>query len=328
MPPLTLYSINGTDIWDFDTYTQYVFLDAPAANNTPIGRFYSNRSITTEAQCDSFTEPITLTSNGAVELRNLTLEPNSTAYWTYSAEDGTSEGCGDRCARVYALENDGESGYYYSCNVTIGNVTNVTHWATQQLPDRLARMAGMSIALTGYAYGKESDKSQQQTFDHDFIYGSYLAGNTTNMEGLLRSFAISTIVSADYYNPYVQDGIPGMLPAQGVRLMLDHPEFIEAILGGIGGFHFLIFILAAYLANRAIVMDDSYLAIAMVFQPVVERLRGHGSLLKTKQICKALGDPDVSYGTVLKQSATGMIKHLEISEATERPKKGWHGWYD
>jgi hypothetical protein len=263
-----------------------------------------------------------------VELRNVILQPNSTAYWTYSAEDGTSLGCGDRCARVYALENDGQSGYYYSCNVTVGSVTNVTHFNTQQLPDRLARMAGMSIALTGYSYGQPADAAQQQAYTNDFIYGAYLDGNATTMEWFLRSFATSTIVSADYYNPYVQDGIPGMLPEVGVSLTLDHPEFIEAILGGIGGFHFLLFILAAYLANRAIVIDDSYLAIAMLYQPIVERLRGHGSLLKNKQIFKELNNPKVSYGTVLKQSATGMIKHLEISENTERPPKGWHGWYD
>jgi hypothetical protein len=302
-------------------------MDVPAANDTSIGRFYSNRSITVEAQCNSTQEQISLLSNGTVELMGYTLEPNSTLYWTRKAEDGTDEGCGDRCAIVYALENDGQSGYSYSCNVTVGNVTNTTRW-DQQLPDRLARMAGMSIALTGYWAGDAPDEFQSQTFDHDFTYGTYLAGDSTGMEIFLRSFAISTIVSADYYNPDVEDGIPGIVPNQGVTLSLDHPEFIRAILGGIGGFHFLLFILAAYLANRAIVIDDSYLAIAMLYRPVVERLRGHGSLLKNKEICKGLGEPEVRYGTVLKQSPTGMIKHLEISEAAERPPKGWQGWYD
>jgi hypothetical protein len=302
-------------------------MDTPAANNTSIGRFYSNRSITTEAQCDSVSEEITLNSDGTVELKNVTLQPNSTTYWTLPAEDGTDLGCGDRCAIVYAVENDGQSGYFYSCNVTVGSVTNVTRW-DQQLPDRLARMAGMAIALTGYSYGSSSDASQVQAFDHDFVYGTYLAGNVTDMEWLLRSYAISTIVSADYYNPYIQDGIPGLVPNQGVTLTLDHPEFIEAILGGIGGFHFLLFIIAAYLANRAVVIRDSYLAIALLFQPVVERLRGRGSLLKNKEICEALEEPMVSYGPVLKQGPTGTVKHLEISEATHRPQKGWHGSYD
>jgi hypothetical protein len=328
VPPLTLYSNNLTDIWDFDTYVQYVFLDIPAANNTSIGAFYSNRSITAEAQCDSNPEQVSVNStDNTVDWGPYTLQPNSTTYWIVPAEDGTDKGCGDRCARVYAIENDGQSGYSYSCNVTVGNVTNITRWP-QQLPDSLARMAGMSIALTGYSYGKSSDAGQQQAYDHEFLYGTYLDGNTSDMAWLLRTFALSTVVSADYYNPFVQDGIPGELPNQGVRLTLDHPEFILAILGGIGGFHFLLFILAAYFANKAIVTDDSYLAIALLFQPVVEKLRGHGSLLKGKQICNALGQPEVAYGTVLKQSPTGMIKHLEISEDTERPPKGWHGKYD
>lgn len=306
-------------------------MDIPAANDTLIGKFYSNRSIAIEAQCESAEEQITIYQNGTVEMKGIILQPNSTGYWTLQTEDGTDEGCGDRCATVYVVENDGQSGYFYACNVTVGNVTNITRW-DQQLPDGLARMAGMSIALSGYWMGDKSDAYQVQSYDHNFFYGTYLAGNTTTMELMLRFFTTSTIVSADYYNPYVQDGIPGMLPNQGSRLNLDHPEFIEAILGGIGGFHFLLFILVAYFANKAIVTDDSYLAIALLYQPVVEKLRGHGSLLKNKEICNALGDElEVRYGTVLKPSLTGMIKHLEISEASEGPPKGprrWHGWYD
>jgi hypothetical protein len=326
IPPLTLYSSNGTTVWDFSTYSQYVFMDVPADNDTLIGRFYSNRSITTEAQCDSIEEPISTYPNGTVEWKGIQLQPNSTLYLTPEVEDDTNSGCGDRCATVWILENDGK-GYFYACNVTVGNVTNITRW-DQQLPDRLARMAGMSIALTGYWNGDPPDQNQLQAYDHEFKYGTSCGGDTACMELLLRSFAISTIVSADYYNPYVQDGIPGILPYQGVTLSLDHPVFIDAILGGIGGFHFLLFILAAYLANRAIVIDDSYLAIAMLYQPVVKRLGGHGSLLKKKEICKALGEPVVRYGTVPQPSQARMIRHLEISEDAERPPKGWHGWYD
>jgi hypothetical protein len=259
-------------------------------------------------------------------MQNITLQSNSTTYFTIPGEDGTDQGCGDRCAKVYALENNGKSGYYYACNVTVGNVTNTTRWV-QQLPDNLARMAAMSIALTGYNYHNTPNATQFQAFDHDFVYGTYLGGNTTTMEWLLRVYAIATVVSADRYNPYVQDGIRGDIPSQGVRLTLDHPEFIAAILGGIGGFHFLLCILAAYFANKAIVIDDSYLAISMQLNPVIERLRGHGSLMKHNKICKVLRHPEVQYGSVMKQSPTGPIKHLEISEAAQKPPDGWKGWY-
>jgi hypothetical protein len=260
-------------------------------------------------------------------LQNVTLQSNSTTYFTIPAEDGTPQGCGDRCARVYALENDGTSGFYYSCNVTVTNITNTTRWH-QQLPDRLARMAAMSIALTGYNYDQSPNSTQSQAFDHDFFYGTYVDGNTTSMEWLLRVFAIATVASADRYNPYVQDAIPGDLPSQGVRLTLDHPEFIEAILGGIGGFHFVLFILGAYLANKAIVIDDSYLAISMQLNPVIERLKGHGSLLKSREICKALGDPEVAYGVVVRHPSNAITRHLEISEVTGKPPGGWKGHYD
>jgi hypothetical protein len=257
---------------------------------------------------------------------NMTLHSNSTTYFTIPAEDGTDQGCGDRCARIYALENDGTSGYWFSCNVTVSNVTNTTRWH-QQLPDNLARMAGMSIALTGYNYEKNASAIQAQAFDDDFFYGTYLGGNTTEMEWLLRVFAIATVASADIYNPYVQDGVPGDLPSQGVRLTLDHPEFIMAILIGIGGFHFLLFILAAYLANKVIVIDDSYLAISLQLNPVIEKMKGHGSLLN-KEICTELGNPEVAYGVVVRQPSNGTIRHLEISEITGKPPDGWKGNYD
>src|ERR1700722_16759291 len=85
------------------------------------------------------------------------------------------------------------------------------------------------------------------------FYGSYLDGNTTVMEWLLRIYAISPIAGADKYNPWVKDPVPGQLPSQGVQLSVDNPKFIKAILGGIGGFHFLLFVLAEYFANKVIV---------------------------------------------------------------------------
>lgn len=304
-------------------------MDVPAANDSQIGAFYTNRSIWSESQCNVAPEKVTLATDGTntVIMQNITLQSNSTTYFAIPGEDGTDKGCGDRCANVYALENDGTNGYYYTCNVTVSNVTNTTRWS-QQLPDNLARMAAMSIALTGYNYDKTADALQAQAFYHDFIYGTYLGGNSTSMEWLLRVFAIATVVSADRYNPYVQDGIPGDLPSQGVSLTLDHPGFIEAILLGIGGFHFLLFILAVYFANKAIVIDDSYLAISMQLNPVIEKLGGHGSLLKKKDICEALGNPDVAYGVVVRQPSNGVTRHLEISEVTGKPPGGWKGRYD
>jgi hypothetical protein len=326
---LTLYSTNYTDYWDFKDYSQYVFMDIPAAEESTMGQFYTNRSVTAESSCYSRTQKVVHEPNGTLTIMDGPMRADSTWYWTWSSEDGTASGCGDRCARVYALENNVTHAFSYSCNITVNHVVNTTRWH-QQIPDNIARMAGQSIALTGTADNTKKEPFQQQEYDHDFSWGTFLGGRADFMAWRLRTYAIGSIVGADKINPYIQDPVPGFLPTQGVRLKLDHPEFIAAILGGIGGFHFLFFILAAYLANKVVVIDDSYLAIALLLRPVVDKIREHGSLMDSREIVRALGRPDVMYGVVERQgnNLVGRIRHLEISEVSGKAVGGWRGWYD
>jgi hypothetical protein len=328
VPPLTLFSNYSDRIWDFDTYAQYVFMDIPAASDTMVSYFYTNRSIISESSCYSRPENVTINKDGTVQMMDFTtLEPKSTKYLVIPNYDGTTLGCGDRCAIVEALENDSVSGFYYFCNVTISNVANTTR-GPQQLSNFHAMMAAQSIALDGYGYGNASTVQQAQIYDDNFIFGTYMGGDTSSMERLLRLYSISTIASADIYNLWVPDPAPGLVPDQGVKLELDHPIYIEAILGGIGGFHFVIFILAAYFANKVVVIEDSYLAIALLLRPILDKLQGRGSLLGKKEICRALRDPEVSYGLLDRHTETQTIKHLEISEDCGKPSGGWMGWYN
>lgn len=187
-------------------------------------------------------------------------------------------------------------------------------------------MAAQSIAVTGFGGRMASSTDQSYTYFHDNFWGAYLAGDQFAMAWLLRIHAIGTIVGTDRYNDPVPDPMSCLIPNQGVRLNLDHPDFIEAILGGIGGFHFVFFIIAAWLANKVVVIDDSYLAIALLMRPVVDKLN-RGSLMNGKQICEALKYPEVSYGVVDKNTLMGKIRHLEISEMSGKPSRGWKGSY-
>lgn len=320
---------NYTDYWDFDTYSQYVFLDFPADATSSVGPFYSNRSITTEASCTSQAELVILEPNNTVTMPGYgSLELDSVYYYVTPNPDGTAESCGPRCTIVYAVENNRTNGFSYICNVTVSNVVNAspTFWA-QEVSDNIATIAAESIAVAGYGGSDASSESQYFMYYKDVLWGSYGSGDPNWRAYLLRIHAIGAIVGADKYNNVVPDGMPGLMPNQGVQLKLDHPEFIAAILGGIGGFHFVLFILAAWLANKVVVVDDSCLAIALLMRPVVDRLN-HGSLMSGKEICKALKHPKVSYGTVDKNTLTAKIKHLEISERSRRPSNWWRDWYD
>jgi hypothetical protein len=122
-----LYAGNLTDFWDFDTYSQYVFMDYPGDNSGSIGSFYSNRSIVTEAACESFPETVVLEKNGTITMAGYdSLQEGSRIFYVVPNPDGSHDTCGPRCAKVYALENDGKEGYSYSCNVTVGPVMNAS----------------------------------------------------------------------------------------------------------------------------------------------------------------------------------------------------------
>lgn len=327
IPALTQYfQSKSIDLWDFETYSQYIFVDLPVANNSVMGQFYTNRSVISQSRCQAsvgsaiIAQDKTASANVSGIIWD-SMPPNSTTYMVNSTNDGPLAGCGNRCATIFALEIYGTSAYLYTCNVTIGNVTNTTV-PGQQISSTMARMAAESIALNGF--GNPYNSYQSQSYDSGFFYGTPLYGDTSAMERILRLNALSAIAGADKNNPWL-DPLPGQVLDQGNRLTLDHPEYIEAILGGIGGFHFLIFILAAYLANKVVVIQDNYLAISLLLHPVVEKLKERGISVSGKGI--AIKDLEVAYGSVSKSTGTGSIRHLEISEASEKPSEGWMGWY-
>lgn len=238
--------------------------------------------------------------------------------------------CGPRCAWLSIIENDGDSGYFYMCQVNVSSVFNTTYYE-QQLSDRMAKLAAESIAYQGYL--EPGAEMQEQRYPDAFYLGRYLKGKTAFMESRLRQYSIGVIMSADNYNPNVDPPVMGDVPVGASQLSLDNPGNIRGILFGVLGAHFVIFIVGAVLANRVVVIDDSYLAIARVLRPVVEKLGTQGSLLNGDEVCERLGDPKMAYGPSMKQENDGsgrILRHLEISEVAEVERRyaGWDGKYD
>ena len=318
-------------IFKAPNYTQHVFLDWPADPKITTGAFYSNRVITGYSTCnvynmvqggDGSTQQIKYLQNNTMQVQTFQLiEPKSTTYYT-SPDLGT---CGPRCANVYAFENTGKNGFYYECEVYIGTVTNATN-SSLQVPDHIAKLAAGAIALQGY---QASDyAAQYQRYAAGFDNGLWQNGNASGMAEIMRSFAVGTLAAADLNNPYVDTTVNDLGPKQGVTLVLDHPNGIHEILITICGAHLVLFVLGALVANRVVVVDDSYLAIARLLRPVVEHLGDEGGLLKSDEICEALGDDvRVVYGTRMQETARGMVNHLEVG-TVPLTRKFPEGFYD
>ena len=328
--PLTLYSDQNVAYWVAPDYVQHVFMEWPIDSASSTGTFYTNRTILGNSTCAVYdvtqgangdSQQIYFMKDGTVQVQDfLLIEPNSTTYYT-SPDLGT---CGPRCANVCAFENTGAKGFYYECEIAVGNVVNATR-PEHEVPDHIAKMAAGAIALQGYQAVNVTD--QYQRYPAGYEGGEWMNGDAEGMAAMMRQFAIGTVAAADLNNPNIARIFLDVQPGQGVKLSLDHPTNIHAILITILSVHLALVIIGALVANRAVVIDDSYIAIARLLRPVMDLLGDNGGLLAGDAICEALGDRKVVYGTTTQKTARGVVRHLEVSEM--RPTKSFPaGYYD
>jgi hypothetical protein len=317
-------------------YFQYFFMESSAnsdSNSNPIN-FYSNRSIKTSGTC--FTYPVLDNVNGSSQSFTVqkdggpyspifeSIGPNSTTY--YTELDMT---CGDRCKEICAYENNGKSAFYYECNITVSDVSNVTY-ASQNVSDTNALIAGGAIGLQGYQqYSGSQPMSQYQQFPAQSTYGSFV-GDGATMASLMSQFAIGVFVTADKIMQPIQTPLTGLLPLQGVQLSVDKPAGMWAIFISIVVSHLVLFILGSLLANRVIIVDDSYLAVALLLRPVTENIANQGFLLGGEKSFPAMEEMDVVYGKSRREKERDGVMGLEISESAdlERRPGAWEGVYD
>ena len=317
-------------------YFQYFFMESSAnneSNSNPIN-FYSNRSIKTSGSC--FTYPVLDNVNGSSQKFTVqkdgapftpdfeSIGPNSTTYYTQL--DMT---CGDRCKEICAYENNGAAAFYYECNITVSTVSNVTY-PSQNVSVANALMAAGAIGLQGYQqYSGSQPTSQYQQFPAQSTYGTFV-GDGADMASLMSQFAIGVFVTADTIMQPIETPVTGLLPLQGVQLSVDNLVGMWAIFISIVVSHLVLFIVGSLMANRVIVVDDSYLAVALLLRPVTEKMANQGFLLGGEKSFPAMEEMDVVYGKSRREKGRDGIMGLEISETAdlETHPRAWEGIYD
>ena len=251
--------------------------------------------------------------------------PNSTTYYTQ-----LDMKCGSRCKNLCAYENNGVAAFYYECNVNVSTVSNVSY-PSQNVSDENAVMAAGAIGLQGYQqYSNSKPTSQYQRFPADSTYGQFV-GDGAQMASLMSQFAIGVFAIADEIMlPIEHPGVTGLLPLQGVHLSVDKPARMWAIFISIVASHFVLFVLGSLLANRVIVIDDSYLAIALLLRPVTEKMANQGFLVGGEGGLPAMERMDIVYGKSMREKERDGVMGLEISEDANRVRnpRDWEGVYD
>ena len=118
----------------------------------------------------------------------------------------------------------------------------------------------------------------------------------------------------------------------------DHRNGMWAIFGAIVGCHFVLFIVAAWVSSKVVVVEDDFLAIALLLGPLTEAMKNKGCLLnkelREKSEHESTGrEIEVCYGPRgAEKIGFGQdgVRKLEISSVVEAPlhRQEWEKYFD
>ena len=291
--PRTLFSVDNAAVYVGDNYTEYVFYDSSPDGSISIA---TDRTMNSTGLCNSWPvvdggdgskSNITITVNSRGDKENIyipvTAGLDQTTYFTYP-----SKSCGDGCSIITALEASNQAPFYYQCNVTVTNVTNALR-PEHEVSISLRTLAASAIALQGYISSSVTNDTglQFHTYPAEFTYGTAQNGSAEDMGLQIAEFAMGVIAVAAQNNPQIT--VPGDQPHAGLTLNVSQWKYVHLILGLTAGLQFILFLVAAFISNQAIVKDRSHLAVARLLRPFVDQLGSSGSIATGKDISDAFG---------------------------------------
>jgi hypothetical protein len=95
-----------------------------------------------------------------------------------------------------------------------------------------------------------------------------------------RQFSIEVFITADQIiNDIGSPGLSGFLPVSENILSVDYNGGMLAILLGLAGAHLILLLIGIWVSNKVIVIEDEYLAIALLLNSVVNEYSERGALL-------------------------------------------------
>ncbi|KAF5234497.1 hypothetical protein FAUST_7585 [Fusarium austroamericanum] len=189
-----------------------------------------------------------------------TAESDQTIFIT-----NTSITCGSGCSTVMALETSAKDPWFYSCNTTVGAVTNGTI-PEHQVPEYVRVMVSHAIALQGFSANSSFNNSdlQYQVYPAQSPFGTPLQGTVQAMELTVSRFAAGVIaMMAKVNDAIVVDGLP---PTKGWSLNVDHWDYILIILAVIVWFQFAFSVVVAFMATRVVMPHGGATSMAKVLR--------------------------------------------------------------
>lgn len=187
---------------------------------------------------------------------------NQTTYLT-----NTSFSCGTGCRAVSAVEVSESPTWYYNCTVLVGAVTGATI-PEHEVGDSIRNLAAAGIALQGFqATSRLGNPSLQfQIYPTASLFGIPTNGFASIMGMKMARFAIGAVAVAAENNPSIT--IEGMVPQQGVNLVVEHWNYVKLILMMVAGLHLVLGLGAALVASRVAIPKGGPVALAQLVRPL------------------------------------------------------------
>ncbi|GKT64974.1 hypothetical protein ColTof4_07367 [Colletotrichum tofieldiae] len=266
-----------------ESFCKYVFYETSQAsitneNSNPV-TIATDRSINSTSKCIAW--PVTSGGNGTSPNITVALENNGRFDIDIPVRGGTDQTtfmtnsefeCGQGCAMVAAFEASDTSSWYYTCNITVGQVANAT-LPEHQVGSNLTALAAAAIALQGYAASSLANDTsfQYQIYPAESVFGTPMNGTTEVLEAMLSRFAIGVIaVAAESNTDHV---VEGTMPLKGTKLNVSHWNLIHLILVLTATLQLALGIAAALVANRVVVPDGGAVEMAQVMRTMAIRDR-------------------------------------------------------
>lgn len=334
-----------------DGHTFYYFQDQNADDSAT--NHISARYIESYAYCHAYrvTEgqygnlSYVVYNNGVKDVnQTLPAQPGPGGLLTISMLNST---CGARCTDISAFQAESlpsalldetdafdlYEGRFFVCNNTVPEIGDDTEAVQPEytVSDLAARMLAGMIGWSS-APPSSDGKSLYQTYTNNSETGFLKTPDATDVADLIAGFTMGGVALMDNSNAMSRKEITSSdrpTPAQYLHVTW---RFAGSILAVIPFIHFWTLIAVIYWANRAIIKDDSHLAIAKVYHTLLKGLGDSGCLLQGEDIARVLENPLVKYGSTNSRVEGGYL-HVDV---LQRGGEDLHpidgpfreGWYD
>lgn len=310
---------------DGNGYSVYFFRDTNP--NDPTLSVVTTRYVSNMAACDGFkvlsgefgNQSYIIYDDGNGNHVNQSIKAQAGPGGLVVISD-TNSTCGARCTNLKAFQAqttslddvDQDDGVYqarfFKCNNTMSTVqyidSDYTPDDAYQFSDIIARMLAGSLGWSGDAV--TGDTQQYMAYPNTTGLQFYTEPDEIDMAQWISAFSMGGIAIMDSGVPYlIRKIVPGGYQPVEAQILKVVWRYAGSLLGVIPFIHFWTMMAVIIWANKAIIKDDSHLAIAKVYHKIIDQLGDQGCMLRGEEIVDELGNPKVAYGWTMRPTGYG-----------------------